>query len=173
MVSFRKDEAVLPTGQFIEKTAGFWVRFWAFLIDGLIVTAIVGIVINPVFYLMDWSLLKTPWYAPMAIITVIVYYSYFIVMTKTWQQTIGKMIFGLRVVTYDGQKPNFATVIFRELIGRTISNILFYIPYAAVAFTPKNQSLADYVADTKVIHEKTYTKQQNIVAQPHEIEYMI
>ncbi|WP_042474632.1 RDD family protein [Bacillus ndiopicus] len=164
-----------PTTQYVQKTAGFWVRLWAFIIDGLIVSAAIGIVINPIFYFMDWSLMKTPWYAPLAIISTIVYYSYFAIMTKFWQQTVGKMIFGLRVVRTDGQQLDWLTVLFREIIGRFMSNTIFYLPYLIVAFAPKNQGLLDYIADTIVVHEGAYTEQkiQSVPLQQKEIEYMI
>ncbi len=67
---------------YAKKTAGFWIRFWAFLLDGFIITAVGGIFINPIFYVMDWSLSETVWYAPISIITAILYYSYFVLMTK-------------------------------------------------------------------------------------------
>lgn len=120
-----KQTVIPPTTQYAPKTAGFWMRLWAFIIDGLIVSAAVAIVINPIFYLMDWNLMKTPWYAPMAIISTIVYFSYFAIMTRFWQQTVGKMIFGLRVVRTDGERLDWLTVLFREVIGRFISNTIF------------------------------------------------
>ncbi|MEC1180380.1 RDD family protein [Metasolibacillus meyeri] len=165
-----------PTTQYVQKTAGFWVRLWAFIIDGIIISAAIGIIINPIFYFMDWSLMKMPWYAPLAIISTIVYFSYFAIMTRFWQQTVGKMIFGLRVVKTDGQRLDWSTVLFREVIGRFISNKIFYLPYLAVAFSPKNQGLLDYIADTIVVHEGIYTEQQiqpTAPVQRHEIEYMI
>lgn len=168
--------AIPPTTQYVQKTAGFWLRLWAFMIDGLIISAAIGILINPIFYLMDWSLMKTPWYAPLAIISTVVYFSYFAIMTRFWQQTVGKMIFGLRVVKVDGQQLDWLTVLFREVIGRFISNTIFYLPYLAVAFSPKNQGLLDYIADTIVVHERLYTEQQTQQAAPvqqPEIEYMI
>lgn len=35
----------------LKKTAGFWIRFWAFLLDGFIITAVGGIFINPIFFM--------------------------------------------------------------------------------------------------------------------------
>lgn len=151
------------------KTAGFWIRFWAFVIDWLVIGAIVGLLVNPIFYLMDWSFDESVWYAPMSIISAIFYYAYFIVTTKIWQQTIGKMIFGLKVVSLNEEKLSWITVIFRELVGRFISNTVPVI-YVMVAFMPKNQCLHDILNDTIVIHEKVYVKNEETIIKEVIIE---
>lgn len=143
--------------EFEKKTAGFWLRFWAFMIDSMIAMAIVGIAVNPIFYMMDWSLKESVWYAPISIISAIIYYAYFVLMTYYFSQTIGKMIFGLRVTTLDGSKLSFSTVVFREWIGRLISNAILPL-YFLVVFLDKNQGLHDYFADTMVIQENVYLK---------------
>jgi uncharacterized RDD family membrane protein YckC len=139
-----------------QKEAGFWMRFWAFLIDTLIVSAIIGICINPIFYLFDWDLGSTNWYAPIVIISGIIYYTYFILMTKIFAQTVGKMIFGLKVRTDSGAPLDWMTVIFREGVGRFISNTFMKLPYLIVAVTPQHKALHDYAADTIVVHEESF-----------------
>jgi uncharacterized RDD family membrane protein YckC len=138
------------------KEAGFWMRFWAFIIDTLLVSAVIGIVINPLFYLFDWDLEATNWYAPIVIITGVIYYAYFILMTKFFAQTVGKMIFGLKVRTDSGAPLDWMTVIFREGVGRFISNTFMKLPYLIVIFTPQHKAVHDFAADTFVIHEETY-----------------
>ncbi|MFJ3386168.1 MULTISPECIES: RDD family protein [unclassified Lysinibacillus] len=137
------------------KTAGFWIRFWAFLLDGFVITAIVGILVNPIFYLMDWSLSESVWYAPISIISAILYYSYFVLMTKFFGQTLGKMIFGLRVMSLKHDKLTWSDVLFRDWIGRIINSIFMPL-YILVGILPNNQGLHDFFADTTVVHEKVY-----------------
>ncbi|MCR8852754.1 RDD family protein [Lysinibacillus fusiformis] len=137
------------------KTAGFWIRLWAFLLDGFIVSAVVGILINPIFYLMDWSLSESVWYAPISIISAILYYCYFVLMTKFFGQTLGKMVFGLRVISLKHDNLTWSDVLFREWIGRIINNIVMPL-YILVVILPDNQGLHDYFADTTVVHEKVY-----------------
>ena len=141
------------------KTAGFWVRFWAFLIDTLVISAIIGITINPLFYVMDWSLSDSSWYAPITIISAVMYYLYFVLMTKFLGQTLGKMVFGLRVISAKHEKLSWSDVLFREWIGRFISNFIMLL-YVLVAFLPDNQGVHDYFADTKVIHENIYVEKE-------------
>jgi len=143
------------------KTAGFWIRFWAFLIDGFIITAVGGILVNPIFYLMDWELSETVWYAPISIISAILYYSYFVLMTRFFGQTLGKMIFGLRVISLNHENLTWSDVLFRDWIGRIINSIFMPL-YVLVGILPNNQGLHDYFADTTVVHEKIYIE-KNIV----------
>jgi len=145
------------------KTAGFWIRFWAFLLDGFIITAVIGILVNPIFYIMDWSLSETMWYAPISIISAIFYYSYFVLMTKFFGQTLGKMIFGLRVISLKHEKLTWSDVLFRDWIGRIINNIFMPL-YILIVILPNNQGLHDYFADTTVVHEKVYIEKS--VVQP-------
>ncbi len=137
------------------KTAGFWIRFWAFILDGFVITAIVGILVNPIFYLMDWSLSETVWYAPISMISAIFYYSYFVLMTKFFGQTLGKMIFGLRVISFKHEKLTWSDVLFRDWIGRIINSIFMPL-YILVGILPNNQGVHDFFADTTVVHEKIY-----------------
>ena len=148
--------------QIEEKTAGFWMRFWAFVLDIIIVAAIVGIIANPIFHLFGWSLRETQWYSPMTIVSGVFYYAYFVITTKYWQQTVGKMIFGLKVKGTNGENLDWFTVLFREIIGRFISNKIPII-YLMVAFMPKNHGLNDIIADTKVVQEKLFIKRKKEV----------
>ncbi|MDN4493683.1 RDD family protein [Ureibacillus aquaedulcis] len=148
--------------QIEEKTAGFWMRFWAFVVDILIVWALVGIIINPLFHLFGWNLSESHWYSPMTIVSGLFYYAYFVITTKYLQQTVGKMIFGLRVKGKNNGKLDWLTVLFRELVGRFISNKLPII-YLLVAFMPKNNGLNDIIADTRVVQERIFIKSKKEV----------
>ena len=150
---------IIPEISYTRKSAGFWMRFWAFLLDTIIVSALIGLTVRPIFALMDWSLASSVWYAPIAIISGIIYYTYFVLMTKFFKQTLGKMVFGLRVEKDNGEALDWVTVLFREGVGRFINNCFFHFPYVIVAFTPRNKSVADYFADTIVVHEKIYEHQ--------------
>jgi len=134
--------------------AGFWMRFWAYLLDGAIIFSINGILVKPIFRGIGISLSDSGIISPYGITAGVIFYLYFILMTKFFSQTIGKMVFGLKVIPLKEEKLTWGTVIFREGIGRYISATFNFL-YAVVAFTPKKQGLHDIFADTTVIHEKT------------------
>ncbi len=140
------------------KTAGFWMRFWAFTLDSLVISAIVGITIRPLFAIMDWDLSGSTWYAPVTILSSVIFYAYFVLLTKFLKQTLGKMVFGLKVEKDNGEPLDWLTVLFREGVGRFINGTLLHLPYLIVAFAPQNKSAADYFADTIVVHENIYVE---------------
>ncbi|MDI2586137.1 RDD family protein [Psychrobacillus sp. NEAU-3TGS] len=153
------------TEQYEHKAAGFWIRFWAYTVDILILSSVGMLIIKPVFRLFSLELNDPVWYAPFSLITAFLFYAYFVLMTKFCSQTVGKMIFGIRVISKNGVKLTWSTVIFREWIGRLISTIPLSLPYIAVAFTPKKQAIHDFIADTLVVHEAVYDKKEKLVQE--------
>lgn len=134
------------------KYAGFWMRFWAYLLDLVVIGSLERLVVRPIFRILDIPLFATEFYAPITIATAITFYAYFVLMTRYFQQTLGKMVFGLKVISIKGEKPTWKTIIFREWIGRFISTTII-IGYLIIAFLPKKQGLHDLFSDTTVIHE--------------------
>ncbi|WP_409302176.1 RDD family protein [Peribacillus sp. SCS-155] len=132
--------------------AGFWMRFWAYLADLIVIGSINRILIHPIFKTMD---IGSPfeWFTLEAILTSMVFYLYFVLMTKYTRQTLGKMIFGLKVMSLKEEKLTWGTVIFREFIGRFIAKFAF-IGYIIAGFLPKKQGLHDIFADTAVLIDR-------------------
>jgi uncharacterized RDD family membrane protein YckC len=133
------------------KFAGFWMRFWAYLLDIVVIGSINRIIVYPIFRLFDLPLSEANIFAPVSIITAIVFYAYFVLMTKYFGQTLGKMVFGLKVVSLHDDKLNWSTIMFREWIGRFISGTILIL-YIVVGILPKKQGIHDLFADTTVVH---------------------
>lgn len=139
--------------QVLAEYAGFWMRFWAYLLDLIVIASINRLLIYPVFRIADIPLGESGMFAPATIATAAVFYLYFILMTKFLGQTLGKMAFGLKVVSLKAEKLSWATVLFREGVGRYIVSTV-WILYTVAAFTPRKQGLYDMFADTAVLHER-------------------
>ncbi len=135
--------------------AGFWMRFWAYLIDLVIVFSINGIVIVPYQLLTGSAVYEIGFWTVTTIVNTIVLYMYFLVMTKYFNQTLGKRILGLRVIRKDFRPLEWSDLIFREIVGRFFHRVLFFtgLLYLVVAFDSQKQGIHDMVGDTRVIHE--------------------
>lgn len=145
---------------FHPKFAGFWTRFWAYTIDLIVLYAISGIFIKPVFRAFDLAV-SNPiflFFTPYKITILIVFLLYFTLMTKYFQQTVGKTALGIKVVSQQGEELTWGALIFREVIGRFISKLLV-LPYLLVVFMPKKEALHDIFAETYVVHEDAYEKE--------------
>ncbi|MBB5324482.1 putative RDD family membrane protein YckC [Anoxybacillus tepidamans] len=147
-----EDRTIVETVQPV-RYAGFWMRFWAYLLDLLVVGSINRLIIHPIFRLFDLSMDETNMFSPIAVVTAVTFYLYFVLMTKCFQQTLGKMVFGLKVIDMNGRPLTWLTVLFREVIGKFISKFILLIGFLFVAFSEKKQGLHDQIADTTVIHE--------------------
>lgn len=146
--------------KFQPKLAGFWIRFWAYTIDLIVLYAISGLIIKPIFRASGLIISNPAFllFTPYKITVLIVLLVYFALMTKYFQQTVGKIIMGIKVVSRKGEILTWNTIIFREVIGRFISRTLL-IPYLLVIFMPKKESLHDLFADTYVVYEYAYEKE--------------
>lgn len=152
------DEEVISSEEPVvaHESAGFWMRFWAYLIDITILFAINGLLLSPLGFLNEGSPIDIGFWTMSSVLATTIYYIYFILMTKLVQQTVGKMILGLKVVSEKEGKPSWLDILFRELIGRFFYNafLILKLLYLIVAFTEKKQGLHDFIGQTRVIHEK-------------------
>jgi uncharacterized RDD family membrane protein YckC len=147
---YLKEDSLVHTQKL--RYAGFWMRFWAYLLDLIVIGSIDRILVKPIFRLLDIPLLENNMFAPVSIATAITFYAYFVLMTRYFQQTLGKMVFGLRVVGLAEERLTWKTILFREWIGRFISTTIV-VGYIITAFLPKKQGLHDLFSDTSVVHE--------------------
>jgi len=147
LIMEKEEVQVLPP-----RYAGFWMRFWAYLLDIIVIGSIERILIHPLFRVLDIPLGEFNMFAPVSIASAVIFYLYFVLMTKYFKQTLGKMVFGIKVINLKNGELSWGTILFREWIGRFISGTILFIGYIIVAFLPKKQGLHDLFTDTTVIH---------------------
>ena len=134
--------------------AGFILRFFAYIIDIVIIAAVQGSVLVAFFRALSLPMSPLNW-SLFGVKSLAVFLLYFILMTKlTDGQTLGKMIFGLKVISLNGEKLTWTTVIIREGFLRFVFQVGFLgIGYVVTAFTPKKQGISDLFCDTLVVKE--------------------
>jgi uncharacterized RDD family membrane protein YckC len=151
--------------------AGFWLRFVAVIIDGLLLGAIQFIAIMPILGLMgigmatDIQNLESAdetTIAPMisqmmamAGVTQIVFLTiqtlyYTFMESSKYQASVGKIVLGLKVTDMNGGRLDFTKALVRNLC-KIISSMILLIGYLMAAFTEKKQALHDMIASTLVV----------------------
>lgn len=136
--------------------AGFGLRLAAYLIDLIAIWSIKKIIIHPIVSMLNledkhfWI----PLFSVENIGSAFVYFLYFILMTWFFRATLGKMLFGLKVISYTRDPLTFGRVVIRELFGRYISDFFARLLYLVVLFNPKKQSIHDMLAETIVVKER-------------------
>jgi uncharacterized RDD family membrane protein YckC len=124
--------------------AGFWIRFAAIFIDGIIL-AIITSIINVAFNgnLQGRSGIQT--------VLGIVYYTYFWSSNSPWPgQTLGNKILNIRVVKTDGSDLTIVQALIRY-VGLFVSVLCLFIGVIWAAFDPNKQGWHDKIAGTYVI----------------------
>jgi uncharacterized RDD family membrane protein YckC len=74
-----------------------------------------------------------------------------------WSQgmSIGKWILGMQVVREDGRPAGFGTMLVRELIGKTLSAIVFYLGFIWVLLDREHQGWHDKLVRTWVVLKRS------------------
>ncbi len=155
------------TGQV--KYAGFWLRFVAYLIDDIILSAIGFVISLPFIGTIIFSgiaiseldegdgskLFGVAGIVGTVLLLIItitaVGWLYFALMESSKQQaTLGKMALGLKVTDMEGNKVSFGRATGRYF-GKILSNMIFMIGYILAGLTEKKQALHDMIAGCLVI----------------------
>jgi uncharacterized RDD family membrane protein YckC len=124
--------------------AGFWIRFLAILIDGIIVgivTSALGAILN----------LNVNGRGGLQTLLGVIYYVYFWSSMGPWPgQTVGSKLLNIRVIRTDGGNLDIGQALIRY-IGLIISIIVIFIGVIWAAFDPNKQGWHDKIAGTYVV----------------------
>ncbi|QQB06386.1 RDD family protein [Macrococcoides caseolyticum] len=147
--------------------AGFGIRFVAFIIDLIVIGSIKNIVLNPfdASYGLSDIYIMTPLFSVYNVLSALIYFGYFILLTYFFNATLGKIILKLKVVHEDGRKLSIGTVITREFFGRYISNFFAYLLYLVILFNPNKRGIHDLLSDTLVVKEESALLREKLVKQ--------
>ena len=152
----------------------FWKRALAFAIDAGIVVALYSLLIFVLNSLLSLpieyspilerglSLKITPYVEEHFIGLVLLYiisklaiiFPYFVLLeSSVLQATVGKFLFGIKVVDLNGKRISFARATTR-FFAKILSGQILLIGYFMAAFTERKQALHDLLAGTLVIKAK-------------------
>jgi len=135
--------------------AGFWVRFIASFLDGIIIGAPLAII--SYFLLGDWDNEK---------ITSLPTMLYALIVPVLWSgYTIGKKLMGVRIVKVNGEKLGYGAMFLRTFVAGLVYAVTLGIGLIVSAFMvglrQDKRGLHDLIAGTYV----TYNKPESIELQ--------
>ena len=140
--------------------AGFWIRFAAKLVDGIIMGVLLGL---PMIATMaSMGALENPPEEPsdtaelvqlvFQIIYFVVYGAYSIFFIGKYGATPGKMACKIKVVDATGAQIGYGRATGR-FFAEILSGLIFYIGYIMVAFDDQKRALHDRICNTRVIYK--------------------
>lgn len=158
-------EGVAPMGAV--RFGGFWLRFLAVLIDGIILAIPLGIVQFLVMGAMGLPLMRLqpdtppdevfaalgPMFGMIGLLSLFsmaigcTYETFFLVK---FGATPGKMALGVKVVRPDGSLLTVGRAIGRYF-GKMLSAMILYIGYIMAGFDSQKRALHDMICDTRVV----------------------
>lgn len=135
--------------------AGFWVRFAAILLDGLIlsgvkvmITLASGVSVGRGFGIESGAFGARE--IILAIIQLGIGVGYEVFMIGRYGGTLGKMALHLRVVTPNGGPVSYARALGRYF-AKILSSLICLIGFIMAAFDSEKRTLHDRICDTRVI----------------------
>jgi uncharacterized RDD family membrane protein YckC len=136
--------SMVQAGSSTAPKAGFWIRFLAILIDGILV-AIVNAAIAAVLSL------NTNGRSGLQVLLGLAYYVYFWSNSSPWPgQTLGNKLLKIRVIRTDGSGLEISQALIRY-VGLFISVVVLFIGVIWAAFDPNKQGWHDKIAGTYVV----------------------
>lgn len=129
---------------------GFFVRFSAAVIDAIVIWLLFSVLFYflgtlPTGYWFISYYMSWPW-------LFLLYHWFF---TGLKGQTPGKMALGIKVVNAQGNRPGLASAALREILGKLVSTIIFFLGFLWIAGDRQKQGWHDKLAATYVIKVET------------------
>lgn len=118
---------------------GFWIRFGAAIIDGVIISLISSV--------LQWL----AYYGPAIVFGILLPLLYYWLFTGLRGQTLGKMAVGIKVVNAQGDRPGLGVAAMREILGKFISTIGLCLGFLWIAWNKQKQGWHDTIAGTYVV----------------------
>lgn len=152
--------------------AGFWLRFVAFIIDGIVLWIVGAMITFPLIGAMGLRGMLRGGFAAnggemrpedmlpfvsmifrIILITMVLKWLYYALFeSSAWQATLGKKALGLEVTDTEGRRIGFGRATGR-FFGKIISAMILYIGFIMAGFTEKKQALHDMMAGCLVIRK--------------------
>ena len=154
----------------VVRYAGFWIRFVAYLIDGIAISIATSTVFFMFFFhsfkeiiahqqeIISNEEIPDPFaiismFAPMIFFSFIIHWLYYSLLESSKNQaTLGKMALDLMVTDTGGNRISFARASGRYF-GKILSGMIMCVGFIMAAFTDKKQALHDKLAETLVIRK--------------------
>lgn len=145
---------------------GFWERFAAAIIDGIIL-GVIGYIVRLIFgssetYVVNQTgegfstteVLRASYFSSAGIITFVIQWLYYAIQeSSAAQATLGKKVLGLKVTSVQGERISFLNATGRYF-AKILSAIILFIGYLMMLWDDKKQCLHDKLAGTLVVKSK-------------------
>lgn len=128
------------------KYAGFWIRFAAFIIDGIILGVLGYFIFGSEVTQVSGGSVSVSFSGTQTLVPLLYTYLFWVFFGAT----PGKMLFGLKIVDAEGNKISWLKALLR-MFGYFVSSLVIFIGFLWIAFDAKKQGWHDKIAKTFVV----------------------
>ena len=142
---------------------GFWARVLALILDFIIIIVLLFLVCFLVYFIIYFILsfifpiaeiiALSITYVVSAVLFIIVFPTYEIIMVGKKGATLGKMVIGAKVIKNNGEEMDIESSAFRY-VGKIVGGSVSFMGYIMVSFTKKKRGFHDMLVGTYVIYKK-------------------
>lgn len=148
--------------QWVFRYAGFWIRFCAVLVDGILLMIVNGVISSIAGSGMPFTPESQPTPEDVArfmaatmtgsLLGTVISVAYETFFIGKFGATPGKMLLGLRVVRPDGSPVTYMRA-FGRFFAKILSQMILLIGYIMAAFDDEKRALHDRICDTRVVRK--------------------
>ncbi|MFC4560097.1 RDD family protein [Virgibacillus kekensis] len=143
----------------VSNPAGFGVRFFALILDGILVSLVTGLISLAIYneFFMES-------YSPLDWLVLI----YHIILPVLWYgYTIGKRLLGIRIVKVNGENVGIGNMLMRHLVAGLVYALTLGIGVIVsvfmVAIREDKRAIHDFVAGTYVTYDSPDKLEEGVV----------
>lgn len=97
--------------------------------------------------------------ARLGLVQMLIWWTYMTLFVGLMGQTPGKMALRVRVVDAAGRVPGLARAFAREVVGKTVSQVVLFLGFLWIAIDARNQGWHDKIAGTFVVRTASESPQ--------------
>ncbi len=144
---------------------GFWIRLAAFAVDRIIAYLLAAVIaaaiglsrtsgeVDPAIQQEVTISLETINYSFLLLVWGI-WTANSVILTSLRGQTLGKMLVGIQVVDSSGNIPPWHRVLLRELVGKFVSEAVFWLGYLWIGFDQNKRGWHDFLGGSYVVRKR-------------------
>lgn len=126
--------------------AGFWIRLVAHFIDSVVLLIGLFILLLPTMFFESTETMLN-------LFSILFVFAYYVLMeTSPLQGTLGKVAVGIKIVNETDDRISYGQSIGRYF-SKIISQLILYIGYMMIGWSPTKQGLHDHMANTYVVYK--------------------
>jgi uncharacterized RDD family membrane protein YckC len=132
--------------------AGFWKRFFAFVIDWLLLAGVFFLIDLLTGGLLFEPVEEEPWSIISRMLGIAIPWGYYALLESSEHQgTLGKLALHIKVTNMEGERVSFLRASARHF-AKILSSMLLLLGYLMIPFTSKKQGLHDLIASCVVVN---------------------